>query len=37
VIDGEAPPPDAAPTPKQIQRLLALAQQFGIQILEPPG
>jgi mannose-6-phosphate isomerase-like protein (cupin superfamily) len=37
VIDGEAPPPDAAPTPEQIQRLLALAEQFGIQILEPPG
>ena len=37
VIDGEAPPPDAAPTPEQIQRLLALAQQFGIQMLEPPG
>jgi mannose-6-phosphate isomerase-like protein (cupin superfamily) len=38
VEDEAAPPPPAnPPSPEQIQHLLGLAQQFGIQILEPPG
>jgi mannose-6-phosphate isomerase-like protein (cupin superfamily) len=36
VADGEAPPAAETPTPEQIQRLLAVAQRFGIKILEAP-
>ncbi len=35
LVDGEAPPPSEAPTAEQLQRLLVLAQQFGIEILDP--
>jgi mannose-6-phosphate isomerase-like protein (cupin superfamily) len=37
VVDGEAPSPAEMPTAEQMQRLVALAQQFGIKILETPG
>ena len=37
VIDGKAPPPAEPPTPAQLQQLLTLARQFGIEILEMPG
>jgi len=37
LIEGAAQPPPAPPTPEQMGRLLKLAEEFGIGILEPPG
>src|SRR5260370_1011194 len=33
--EGGAPPASEAPTAEQLQRLLVLAEQFGIEILDP--
>jgi hypothetical protein len=35
VIDAEAPPPAAGPTPEQLQRLLALARGSALRYWSP--
>jgi hypothetical protein len=35
-VEGMAPPMAGAPTPQQVEELLALAQAFGIEIIAPP-